>query len=139
MGHLMSSTAGNINFGSELNSIPLREAATLRGGVHTGWLGSLALMNCHYDHNVNYKKVADLFFKLNPRWLERSNLIFDIWTLLWYQFLQLYCFFMTRIDYLFILKFLFNIKAVVCDLIHLMVFWETSHFERLTGPLCHTF
>ena len=66
MGHLIFSAGGNINFYSELNFIPLKEAAKTH--------------------------------------------------------------FMACADYMLILKFPFIIKTVVCDFIHLMVFWETSFF-----------
>ena len=50
----------------------------LRTSMETGRLGALALMNAHYDHCVDYNEVADLFFQLYPRKLEKNNLIFDI-------------------------------------------------------------
>ena len=46
--------------------------------METSRLGALALMNIHYDHKIDYNQVADLFFQLFLRKLEKENLIFDI-------------------------------------------------------------
>ena len=50
----------------------------LRTTMDTGRLGALALINTHYNHTVDYNKVAELFFQLFPRKLEIDNLIFDM-------------------------------------------------------------
>ena len=49
----------------------------LRNTMNTDRLAPLALMNVHYDHDVSYKRAADLFFQLYPRRLLDSNLVFQ--------------------------------------------------------------
>ena len=50
----------------------------LRSSMETSRCSALALMNTHYNHMVDYQKVADLFFQLYPRKLEKNNLVFDV-------------------------------------------------------------
>ena len=40
-------------------------------------LGSLAIMNIHYNENSDYKEVPKLFFSLHPRKLHEKSLVFD--------------------------------------------------------------
>ena len=49
----------------------------LRVSMKTERLSSLALMSIHLNVEVNYDKVATLFFELHPRKIEEKNLIFE--------------------------------------------------------------
>jgi hypothetical protein len=49
----------------------------LRSSMGCTRLSSLALMNVHYGHAVNYDKAVDIFLKMHPRRIELSNLILE--------------------------------------------------------------
>ena len=50
----------------------------LRASMGTSRLSSLALMNIHYGHPIDYKNIVDKFLKLHPRRLDTSNLVFHL-------------------------------------------------------------
>ena len=49
----------------------------LRANMTIERLGKLAIMNIHYNENIDYKEVSKLFFSLHPRKLHEKNLVFD--------------------------------------------------------------
>ena len=49
----------------------------LRSSMGCTRLSSLALMNVHYGHAVNYDKAVDIFLKMRPRRIELSDLILE--------------------------------------------------------------
>lgn len=49
----------------------------LRASMTTPRLSSLALMNIHYGHEVNYKDIVKKFLELHPRRIDISNLLFE--------------------------------------------------------------
>ncbi|XP_065650558.1 52 kDa repressor of the inhibitor of the protein kinase-like [Hydra vulgaris] len=49
----------------------------LRASMTADRLGSLAIMNIHYNEIVDYKQVSKLFFTLHPRKLYEKNLVFE--------------------------------------------------------------
>ena len=49
----------------------------LRANMTTERLGSLAIMNIHYNEKIEYKQVSKLFFSLHPRKLYEKNLVFE--------------------------------------------------------------
>ncbi|XP_065667995.1 52 kDa repressor of the inhibitor of the protein kinase-like [Hydra vulgaris] len=49
----------------------------LRARMTDDRLGSLAIMNIHYNEIVDYKQVSKLFFTLHPRKLYKKSLVFE--------------------------------------------------------------
>ncbi|XP_065667744.1 52 kDa repressor of the inhibitor of the protein kinase-like [Hydra vulgaris] len=49
----------------------------LRASMTAGRLGSLAIMNIHYNEIVDYKQVSKLFLTLHPRKLYEKSLFFE--------------------------------------------------------------
>ena len=49
----------------------------LRSSMGCTHLSSLALMNIHYGHAVNYGKTVDIFLKMHQQKIELSNLILE--------------------------------------------------------------
>ena len=45
------------------------------GSGYETWLSSLALMNTHYAHAVNYNTAVEIFFKMHPRRIELNLLM----------------------------------------------------------------
>jgi len=58
-------------------SVMRRLRTWLRATMGTTRLSALALMNIHYGHTVDYKKVVELFLRLHPRRIQNANLIFQ--------------------------------------------------------------
>jgi hypothetical protein len=49
----------------------------LRASMDTPRLSSLALMNIHYGHPIDYKKVVQTFLQMHPRRINMKNVIFE--------------------------------------------------------------
>ena len=49
----------------------------LRSSMTCRRLSSLALMNIHYAHPVNYDTAVEIFLKMHPRRIELSNLLME--------------------------------------------------------------
>ena len=63
---------------SERSSSAMRRLRTwLRASMKMERLGSVAIMNIHRQEKVDYKHVSELFFRLHPRKINLTNLLFD--------------------------------------------------------------
>ena len=58
-------------------SVLRRLRTRLRSSMTTSRLSSLALMNIHYNHHVDYERVVKTFLNLHPRMIDVRNLIFN--------------------------------------------------------------